>query len=86
MPMSMSISDVLRSAIINTGMSVNALSKASGVSQSALNRFVRGDSELSMASVDILAVYLGLKLCSKGDMTLVDGGMISYQSNEKIRS
>lgn len=56
------ISDQLRAAILNAEESRYRISKATGISESILSRFVRGDANLSMAYMDIVCDHLGLRL------------------------
>jgi hypothetical protein len=57
------VSDVLKHAILRAP-SRYAISKATGVEQSALSRFVRGHRSLSLDAVDAIAQHLGLELKS----------------------
>ena len=57
----MTISDDLRHAIRNSGKSVTAIAKESGVPQPMLTRFMNGQ-DLRLATVDKLAAQLGLTL------------------------
>jgi len=57
----MKLSDEIRRAIQSSGLSRYEIAKRSGVQQSALSRFVRGEG-LSTASLDRLAPVLGLHL------------------------
>jgi DNA-binding phage protein len=63
----MTLSDQLRKAIRDYG-SVNSVAKASGINQSALNRFYRGDRDLYLATVERLCEFFGMKL-TKPTMT-----------------
>lgn len=55
-------SDQLRAAVLNADVTRYRISKATGISESILSRFVRGDAGLSMEYVDRLADYLELRL------------------------
>ncbi len=55
----------LKDAIVNSGVSRYALSRASGVPQSALSRFMNGERGLSLESAARLAEALGLELRPK---------------------
>jgi plasmid maintenance system antidote protein VapI len=57
-----SISDLLRRAIVESGLSHNALATATGVTRASILRFVRGDQSLRLDKADLLAAYLGLTL------------------------
>jgi transcriptional regulator with XRE-family HTH domain len=56
------VSEQLREAINSAGVSRYRISKASGVSEAALSKFVRGLRGLDLSSVDRLASHLGLEL------------------------
>lgn len=58
----MTLSEDLRRAINESGLSINALSKECGVTQPALSRFVRGDRDIKLGSADKLAEYFRLRL------------------------
>lgn len=60
----MKISDQLRAAILNAPENRRRIALATGVSESALSRFVRGERLLDLSSVDKLAAYLRLGLVS----------------------
>jgi hypothetical protein len=55
-------SDQLRAAVENAEETRYRISKATGISESILSRFVRGDAGLSMESTDLLCAHLGLRL------------------------
>jgi hypothetical protein len=57
----MTISDQLRTAIRECGLSANELGKESGVPQPMITRFLNG-SELRTNTVDKLAAYFRLEL------------------------
>jgi plasmid maintenance system antidote protein VapI len=57
-----SITDVLREAIVASGVSYLALERATGVKRASVMRFVRGSSSLRLDMADRLAEYFGLKL------------------------
>jgi transcriptional regulator with XRE-family HTH domain len=54
--------DQLRAAVLNAGESRYRISKATGISESILSRFVRGEAGLSMEYANRLCEYLGLRL------------------------
>jgi transcriptional regulator with XRE-family HTH domain len=60
------VSEALRQAIRDSGQSLHAISRVTGVDDSVLSRFMRADRGLNLASVDRLAAYLGLALTRKG--------------------
>ena len=55
-------SEQLRRVIRESGISNYALSQKTGIAQSALSRFMRKQSSLTLDSVDRLAVLLNLKI------------------------
>ena len=57
----MMISDQLRRAIRNYG-SVYAVARDSGVSQSALHRFVTEERDLHLSTADRLCEFFGMRL------------------------
>jgi plasmid maintenance system antidote protein VapI len=57
----MSVSDQLKSAIRAYG-TVYRLAQDSGIAQPVINRFVNGERDLKLATVDKLAQHLGLEL------------------------
>ncbi len=57
------VSDQIREAILKADVSRYELAKVTGVSQSTLSRFVRGDrAGLSFDALDRIGLYLGLKI------------------------
>jgi transcriptional regulator with XRE-family HTH domain len=61
------ISDPLRRAIAESGLSACGLSRKSGVHVTALVRFIRGQGNLSLASVDKLSQVLAFGMASDTD-------------------
>ena len=59
------ISDVLRRAILDSGLSLLRIAKDTGVQRASLSRFVRGKNSLRLDVADKLAVYFHLELRSK---------------------
>lgn len=55
----------VRTAIKNSGLSINRLAKNSGVSQPVLCRFVNCERGITLATASKLAETLGLELVSK---------------------
>jgi plasmid maintenance system antidote protein VapI len=60
------ISCILRRAIVESGLSHNALAQATGVTRASILRFVRGDQSLRLDKADLLAAHLGLTLTKQG--------------------
>jgi transcriptional regulator with XRE-family HTH domain len=58
------ITDQLRQAIAESGVSRYRIAKDTGVSQSTLAQFVNGKRGLSMEALDAIGQYLGLTLVS----------------------
>ena len=62
------ISEQLRRFIKNSGLSLYQLERETGVHNSMLSRFLRGERGLRLESVDALSKYLKLRLVNE------DGG------------
>ncbi len=60
------ISDVIRRAIIESGIPYIALERETGVARASIMRFVRGSQSLRLDMADRLAGYFGLELQRKG--------------------
>jgi plasmid maintenance system antidote protein VapI len=60
------ISDVLRRAIVESGMAYIALERETGVARASIMRFVRGDQSLRLDMADRLARHFGLELRVRG--------------------
>lgn len=56
------ITDVLRQAIIDSGLPLLRLANETGVQRASLSRFVRGKNSLRLDVADKLAAYFGLVL------------------------
>ena len=56
------ISDVLRRAILNSGLPLLRIANETGVQRASLSRFVRGKNSLRLDVADKLAAYFGLQL------------------------
>ncbi len=56
------MSDQIRAAILAAPVSRYQISKATGVAEANLSRFVAGKSGLSLDSIDLLGEYLGLRI------------------------
>jgi len=60
------LSDQIRKAIATCGESRYAISKATGIAQETLSRFMTGKAGLSMPVLDRLGEYLGWELRRRG--------------------
>jgi transcriptional regulator with XRE-family HTH domain len=56
------LTDILRRAIKDSGLSQYAISQRTLVSASALSRFMRGERGLSSEAIDELVAFLGLEV------------------------
>jgi plasmid maintenance system antidote protein VapI len=56
-----SISEALRRAIVECGLSHNAIAKATGVQRASIDRFVNGERTLRLDKADALAAYFNLE-------------------------
>ena len=56
------LTDALRKAILESGLSFQALENETGVLRQSLMKFVRGKQSLRLDMADRLAVYLGLEV------------------------
>jgi hypothetical protein len=56
------MSEALRRAILESGLTLYRVSKDSGVSYAVLHRFIAGKRAVSMEALDRLCAYLGLRL------------------------
>jgi hypothetical protein len=61
------ISALLRQTIVESGVSYNALQKATGVTRASIMRFVRGSQSLRLDRADQLAEFFGLELRKRGE-------------------
>jgi transcriptional regulator with XRE-family HTH domain len=61
------VSKGLREAIHGRGLTAYAAAKQSGVSVDAIQRFLKDERGLNLATVDRLAEALGLTLCPDDD-------------------
>jgi hypothetical protein len=57
-----SISDALRKAIKDSGLTYTELEKATGVKRASIMRFIRGERTLRLDMADRLALYFGIKV------------------------
>ena len=62
MPTKQPITETLRRAINESGLSFLALEKATGVLRQSLMPFARGEAGINIDAADKLAVYFGLEL------------------------
>lgn len=58
------LSEQLRCAIEESGLSIHRIARETAVDVAALSRFVRGQRSLTLTTADHLATYLGLRLIS----------------------
>lgn len=56
------LTDELKQAIADSGVSGYKLAKESGVPQPVVQRFLAGERGISLTTADKLAAYLGLRL------------------------
>jgi plasmid maintenance system antidote protein VapI len=56
------LTDQLRHAVLNCGQTRYAISKATGIGQDKLSRFVNGERGVSCEVMDKLGEYLGLRI------------------------
>jgi plasmid maintenance system antidote protein VapI len=62
-----SIAARLRQAVQDSGMTVNALAAAAGIAQPVLHRFLSGERDLTLRTVQKLVDYFGLELRPRRD-------------------
>jgi hypothetical protein len=56
------LSDVLRKAIVESGLPLLVIEREAGVVRASMMRFVRGDQTIRLDAADKLAAYFGLRL------------------------
>ena len=56
------LSEQIRQAVDDCGQTRYAISKATGIDQSTLSRFMSGERGLPMGTLDVLAEYLNLNI------------------------
>lgn len=61
------LTDVLRAAIERSGLTRYRIAKETGIPESHLGRFARGDMSIRLDKADRLAAYLGLRLTPDPD-------------------
>ena len=59
------MTEVLRTAIRDSGLSAYRISKDTGLAVTSIIRFVEGETSLRLDRADVLADYLGLELVRK---------------------
>jgi len=59
------LSDEIRQAVDSCGQTRYAISKATGIGQDTLSRFMSGQRGLPMKTLDRLADYLGLHIATE---------------------
>jgi len=57
-----SITDVLRRTISDSGVSYKSLSRETGVARASIQRFVDGRQSIRLDKADQLAAYFGLRI------------------------
>ena len=61
------MTNVLKAAIEQSGISRYRIAKDTGVLETSLSRFMRGETSLRLDKADVLAEYLGLRLVPDPD-------------------
>jgi hypothetical protein len=61
------LTDGLRAAILQSGLTYYRIGKATGIDETNLGRFVRGELSIRLDKADRLAAYLGLRLVQNPD-------------------
>lgn len=61
------LTDVLRTAIQQSGLTYYRISKATEIDEATLGRFARGETSVRLDKADRLAAYLGLRLTPDRD-------------------
>jgi len=67
------LSEQLRAAILNCGQTRYRISKATGITEATLSKYVNGHHHLAQPTIDVLGEYLGLKLVSNKGAEPADG-------------
>jgi plasmid maintenance system antidote protein VapI len=60
-----STEDLLRNAVLTSGLSVNALAKQAGIPQPVLSRLLNGERTITLMTADKLLRYFGLEIVPK---------------------
>jgi len=63
----LTITDVLKTAIEESGLSQYRISRDTGVPATSIMRFARGETSLRLDNADVLADYFGLQLTQRPD-------------------
>lgn len=61
----LSMADVLKTAIEESGLTRYRIAKDTGIPETSLMRFMRGETSLRLDKADVLAAYLGLELVNR---------------------
>jgi plasmid maintenance system antidote protein VapI len=61
------MTEVLRKAVLDTGLPLLQIAEAAGIERASLSRFVRGQRTLRLDMADRLAAYLGFELRNSHD-------------------
>jgi plasmid maintenance system antidote protein VapI len=64
------ITDVLRNAILGSGLPLLRIANETGIQRASLSRFARGKNSLRLDVADKLAAYFGLELTPAGKTTI----------------
>ena len=64
----LTMTDALKTAIERSGKTRYQISQDTGITQTSLSRFVRGETSLLLSKADVLAEYLGLRLVPDPDV------------------
>ena len=59
------ITEAIKVAMEESGISRYQIAKDTGILQTSLSRFIRGETSLRLDKADLLAEYLGLELVKK---------------------
>jgi transcriptional regulator with XRE-family HTH domain len=73
------MSDVLRAAIIDSGMNLAAIERETGIDRSSLSRFVAGERSMRLDMADQLARYFGIALTKGITMKADDKGRKGFR-------
>jgi len=56
------LTDQLRAAVVESGLTLGQITRDTGIDKSALSRFVNGERGVSMEALDKVGEYLGLRI------------------------
>lgn len=59
------MTDVLKKAVRQSGLSQYRIARDTGILETSLGRFMRGETSLRLDKADLLAGYLGLELIKR---------------------